>query len=168
MMKSKKQLTNTTNSMDANKIKSNLFLWVCFIAYLLLLGYMLFYSPYFGREGHATYRYNLNFLQEISRFYMYGMRTGNWDLFVLNVCGNIAVFIPIGLFLPKLLDSCKRFVLTTVLALELSFFIEIIQLVTRVGSFDVDDLFLNTIGAVCGFIIYKIFHGLKMCLQKNK
>ena len=153
--------------MVANKKKSNLFLWVCFIAYLLLLGYMLFYSPYFGREGNEIYRYNFDFLQEIRRFYMYGMRTGNWDLFLLNVCCNVAVFIPIGLFLPKLLDSCKRFLLTTILALELSFLIEIIQLVTMVGAFDVDDLFLNTMGAAVGYIIYKIFHGLKKLLKKT-
>ena len=141
-------------------------MWVCFIAYLLLLGYMLFYSPYFGREGNETYRYNFNFLQEIRRFYRYGVRTGEWDLFVLNVCGNIAVFVPIGLFLPKLYNSCKKFGLTAVIALELSLAIEIIQLVTRVGAFDVDDLFLNTLGAMCGYVIYMIFHGLKKLLKK--
>ena len=34
--------------------------------------------------------------------------------------------------------------------------VEIIQLVTKIGSFDVDDLFLNTIGGVLGYFVYKI------------
>lgn len=160
-------MINTTNNMAANKKENNLLLWVCFIAYLLLLGYMLFYSSYFGREGHDEYRYNLIFLQEIGRFYGVGVRTGNWDLFVLNVCGNIAVFIPIGVFLPKLFDRCKKLFLTIVLALELSFCIEIIQLVTKVGSFDVDDLFLNTIGGICGFVLYMICHQIKKLVIKR-
>jgi glycopeptide antibiotics resistance protein len=34
--------------------------------------------------------------------------------------------------------------------------VEVTQLVTRVGSFDVDDLLLNTIGGILGYLIYKI------------
>ena len=77
--------------MAANKKDKKIFLWVCFIAYLLLLGYMLFYSSYFGRVGNEEYRYNLTFLQEIGRFYHLGVNTGNWELFILNVFGNIVV-----------------------------------------------------------------------------
>ena len=167
MMKLRKQLTSITNNMAANKKNNNLFLWVCFIAYLLLLGYMLFFSSYFGREGHDNYRYNLIFLQEIGRFYNYGLRTGDWELFVLNVWGNIGVFVPIGMFLPKLLNRCKNFWLTTLLTFELTFVIEIIQLLSRVGSFDVDDLFLNTLGGILGYIIYMICHKIKNLVVKR-
>ena len=153
--------------MAANKKNNNLFLWVCFIAYLLLLGYMLFFSSYFGREGHDNYRYNLIFLQEIGRFYHYGLRTGDWELFVLNVWGNIGVFVPIGMFLPKLLNRCKNFWLTTLFTFELTFVIEIIQLLSRVGSFDVDDLFLNTLGGILGYIIYMICHKIKNLVVKR-
>ena len=34
--------------------------------------------------------------------------------------------------------------------------IELIQLVSKVGSFDVDDLLLNTIGGICGYILFVI------------
>ena len=160
-------MTNITNSMDANKRNKKLLLWVCFIAYLLLLGYMLFFSSYFGRDGHDSYRYNLIFLQEIGRFYHYGLRTGEWELFILNVCGNIAVFIPIGLFLPKLFQRCKKLLPTVLLTFELSLVIEIVQLLTKVGSFDVDDLFLNTVGGLCGYIIYMICHKIKASVKKR-
>ncbi len=162
MMKSKKQLTNITNSTAANKGQNKLLMWVCFIAYLLLLGYLLFYSTSFGRTTErAEYRYNLIFFQEIGRFLGVGLRTGNWYLFVLNVLGNIVVFMPLGAFLPKLFVSCRKLTATTILTMELSLCIELIQLVTKVGSFDVDDIFLNTLGGLCGYLLYIFCHRIK-------
>ena len=160
-------MISITNNMAANKKDKKLFLWVCFIAYLLLLGYMLFYSARFGRVGNEEYRYNLIFLQEIGRFYHLGVNTGNWELFILNVFGNIVVFIPIGLFLPKLIKRCKNMLLTTLLTFEISLCVELVQLITKVGSFDVDDLFLNTLGGLCGYIIYMCFHGIKRLIYKK-
>ena len=32
--------------------------------------------------------------------------------------------------------------------------VEVMQLLTKVGSFDVDDILLNTVGGVLGFLIY--------------
>ena len=158
-MKSKLQLTNTMNSMVANKKENKTVLWVCFIAYLLLLGYVVFFSSGFGREDHAEYRYNLTLFQEIGRYYGVGIRTGAWNLFWLNVMGNVCVFVPWGLFLPSLFQKCKKVFFVILLSLELSLIVEIVQLVTRVGSFDVDDLLLNTIGGWIGFIIYRLFAG---------
>ena len=36
----------------------------------------------------------------------------------------------------------------------LSLGVEVMQLLTKVGSFDVDDILLNTVGGVIGFLIY--------------
>lgn len=153
--------------MVVNKKEKKLFLWVCFIAYLLLLGYMLFYSASFGRVGNEDYRYNLTFLQEIGRFYHLGTNTGRWDLFIWNVIGNIVVFMPIGAFLPKLMTRCKNILLTMFLTFEISLGVELIQLITKTGSFDVDDLFLNTLGGICGYIIYMICHVIKRWICKK-
>ena len=156
-MKSKQQSINTTNSMAANKKENRLATWVCFLAYLLLLVYVLFFSAGFGREDHAEYRYNLTLFQEIGRYYGLGMRTGSWTLFWMNVIGNICVFVPFGMFVPKLFAKCRKLISIILLSFEVSLLVEIIQLVTRVGSFDVDDLLMNTIGGILGYIIYKIF-----------
>lgn len=156
-MKSKQQSTNTTNSMDANKKMNKTAMWVCFIAYLLLLGYVVFFSAGFGREGHEDYRYNLILFQEIGRFYNFGMRTGSWDLFWLNVIGNVCVFVPFGAFLPALFQKCQKVISVLFFSLNLSLMVELVQLVTKVGSFDVDDLLLNTFGGMLGYIVYKIF-----------
>ena len=140
--------------MAANKKVNKTKMWVCFIAYLLLLGYVVFISSGFGREDHAEYRYNLTLFQEIGRYYGVGMRTGSWKLFLLNVVGNIVVFMPLGAFLPKLFIRCRKLLTVALLSLELSFVIEVTQLVTRVGSFDVDDLLLNMLGGMLGYSIF--------------
>ena len=156
--------------MAANKKVNKTKMWVCFIAYLLFLSYLLFFSSYFGRAefGEGEYRYNLTLFQEIGRYYGIGNRTGNWTLFRFNVIGNVCVFVPLGVFLPKLFERCRCLLAVLVLSLELSLVIEIVQLVTRIGSFDVDDLLLNTIGGILGYFVYKIFVGAKSKQDKSK
>lgn len=166
-MKSKQQLTNITSSMAVNKKENKLRTWVCFIAYLLALGYVVFISSGFGRVDHEEYRYNLTLFQEIGRYYGVGIRTGNWTLFRFNVIGNVLVFIPLGIFLPKLFLRLSKVLPVTVLSLELSLIIEVTQLVTRIGSFDVDDLFLNTIGGILGYLIYKVVTSIGRLFQKD-
>lgn len=39
----------------------------------------------------------------------------------------------------------------------LSCIVEVIQLTTNVGSFDVDDIILNTVGVVLGYIVFALF-----------
>ena len=44
----------------------------------------------------------------------------------------------------------------TLISFEVSLAVELIQLVTRVGSCDVDDMILNTLGGMLGFFCFKI------------
>ena len=50
----------------------------------------------------------------------------------------------------------RSFFLTLFYSFGVSFFVECFQLVTRVGSFDVDDMLLNTFGGVIGYIVFAI------------
>ncbi|CAI6084112.1 VanZ family protein [Cohnella sp. JJ-181] len=70
----------------------------------------------------------------------------------LNLFGNIALFAPFGLFL-GLFASCR---LPAVLfyALAVSLALESAQLVFAMGSFDVDDLILNALGAAVGYGLF--------------
>ena len=145
--------------MAANKKDNKWAMWVCFLAYLSLLGYAVFFSAYFGREERADYRYNLTLFQEIGRFWGLGIRTGSWRLFLINVVGNVCVFVPFGWFLPVLFKKCQKWFLILLFSLELSLAVEVVQLITKVGCFDVDDLLLNTIGGILGYLIYKITKG---------
>ena len=75
---------------------------------------------------------------------------------VINLGGNVIMFIPLGLLLPKVfpkLSSLLRVLLTTA---AIIIFVEIIQLFTLVGSCDIDDLILNVAGAAIGYGLHKL------------
>lgn len=73
---------------------------------------------------------------------------------IVNLGGNIIMFIPLGFLLPKVfprLYNLKRVLLTTALIITA---VEILQLFTLVGSCDIDDLLLNVLGAAIGFFLH--------------
>lgn len=72
-----------------------------------------------------------------------------------NLLGNVVLFLPLGWILPYFLPFCRKFrgfVLSTVLLILL---VELTQAFTLLGFCDFDDLFLNTVGAACGFFLQK-------------
>ncbi|MBO2535429.1 VanZ family protein [Rummeliibacillus suwonensis] len=77
-----------------------------------------------------------------------------WQPFFINFLGNIAIFMPIGFLLPLLWRKMEKFFFVLFTGLGLSLFIETMQL-PQFRSTDVDDLWLNTLGAVIGFVVYK-------------
>lgn len=122
--------------------------------YLLILFYFLFFAELMGREViDRDYSYNLSLLKEINRFLVYSERLGSRAVF-LNIYGNIIGFIPFGFLIPVSFKRGKGLILMTLLTFTASLVIETVQLVFRVGSFDVDDILLNTIGGVIGYLFY--------------
>ncbi len=89
--------------------------------------------------------------------YVLAISNGSMNLIIpiKNLAGNVAAFLPMGIFLPyfiRTLNRIKSFAVTmTVMILS----VEIIQLVTRRGSLDIDDFILNIIGALIGFGLWK-------------
>ena len=63
----------------------------------------------------------------------------------------------------------RSFSATAYYSFVLSLCVEVFQLITKVGSFDVDDLLLNTIGGICGIYIICNMCGNKekTCWEKN-
>ena len=137
--------------------------WVLFILYLIALIYLMFFAESLGRTGNAQaeYAYNLELFKEIKRFYIYREQLG-WKAVVLNLGGNVVGFMPFGFILPIVSRRGRRWYNTFLLGFFLSFCIEITQLVFKVGSFDVDDLLLNTIGGILGFLCYKTVQEIRI------
>ncbi len=147
---------------------------ILFVVYMIALFYFLFFSERYGRTIRSTeYRYNLEPFNEIKRFIQYREIVGT-ESFVLNILGNVIAFTPFGFCVPiirkqrikrqtksvtlKTLRGVGMLLNVTFLSLELSLFIETIQLITRVGCFDVDDLMMNTLGGMLGCLVYQICH----------
>ena len=73
---------------------------------------------------------------------------------LLNLAGNVAAFVPFGYFLPKLLKSARGFFAVLFTTMFFSLCLEVLQLLTQVGSFDVDDILLNCVGALLGYAVF--------------
>lgn len=149
--------------MIRNMTKHQKMGWVLFIGYLALLVYFLFFAESFGRTDSARsgYAYNLTPFKEILRFWAYRDQLG-FRAFFLNIFGNVAAFLPCGFFLPIVSRRSKRWYNTVVLSFGFSLSVELTQLVSKVGSFDVDDLILNTAGAALGYILYQLIQGTRI------
>ncbi len=72
----------------------------------------------------------------------------------VNLGGNVLLFIPAGILLPKLWQPMGNFFRFFALCVGVIFVIESVQLLTLLGSFDVDDLILNVAGMTIGFILF--------------
>ncbi len=130
---------------------------MCFVVYLISLVFLLFI---FDRAPYEGYRYNIVPFTEIKR-YMYLFRDGNYEIYaIMNLFGNLILFMPFGFFIPALFH--KKYLLIRVIlhSFFLSVSVELIQLISRVGSFDIDDIILNTIGGIVGFIVYIIIRSI--------
>jgi glycopeptide antibiotics resistance protein len=136
-----------------------------FVVYGLLLLWLLFDRP--DRLGsHLSYaqqlRDNMNLmpLHTIGSYWKIVSRMEFNPLFfhcVINLGGNIFLFIPIGYFLPRLWPVLRNFflfLLTCTLAIIL---VELLQLVTLLGCLDIDDLILNLFGMILGYFFFIIF-----------
>lgn len=133
---------------------------VLFLLYVIFLIYFLFLAEWYGRTGVSEeYRYNLELFKEIKRFITYREQLGIFTVFT-NLAGNIIIFVPYGFFI-SMASRSRGFFKTLFFSMGLSLCVEVTQLFTRVGSFDVDDILLNTVGGVIGYMIFLICNGLR-------
>lgn len=133
---------------------------VLFLLYVGFLIYFLFVAEWYGRtEVAENYRYNLELFKEIRRFITYREQLGIFAVSA-NLAGNILIFVPYGFFI-SIASKSRGFFKTLFASMGLSLCVEIVQLFTRVGSFDVDDILLNTIGGVLGYILFTICNRIR-------
>ena len=130
------------------------FFWI----YFVVLVYFLLLSE---RKEYTYYRYNLVLFQEIQRF-LNGAKYFSTKEILLNLLGNVIGFVPLGFLLPIIRRKKTFSFLCVIFVFLFSLTIEMIQLLFRIGVFDVDDLLLNTLGGLIGYLIYL----LCQCMSK--
>jgi len=119
--------------------------------YTILLSYWMLFG--FGRRSASNhYMINLKPFETISYFLQFDRF--NTSIWVVNLIGNIAIFVPFGVLLPiifgkQLRKSFYIFFLGLLL-------LESLQLFTRRGSFDIDDFILNSVGFLLGYGLFRI------------
>lgn len=123
------------------------FLTLIFVIYALLL-FELVTNRDLGAKG-----INLIPFKEVLRYDV------NSDLFKYNVIGNLVMFMPFGYFVSRYIKASKVIQITILSAIA-SFTVEFVQL--QIGrAFDIDDIILNIVGGICGFLIYICLNAIK-------
>lgn len=85
---------------------------------------------------------------------------------LLNVIGNVAMFIPSGIVLPIIYKRLDTFIKVIFAGGGISLCIEMMQLPFSVRASDIDDLILNSVGVMLGYGIYALVRCLKRAKRK--
>lgn len=74
-----------------------------------------------------------------------------------NLAGNVVVFIPFGMLMPSIWKRFRNFADILLAGMLFSLSIEVFQLYSAFGAFDVDDILLNCAGVIIGYLMYMLF-----------
>lgn len=126
-----------------------IFPYTIFLLYLMFLG--------FGREQHEA---NIVRLLPFISTVFFVQNTTSWESIIINLFGNIIMFIPFGFlgWLNTKYFSFKKLIVDFLSALII---VEALQYLTRLGVFDIDDLALNSLGVWIGFQMRKFIDNFK-------
>ncbi|WP_040205380.1 VanZ family protein [Neobacillus jeddahensis] len=147
------------------KIIYKLVLTIVLVVYLAILSKLILfkYIPLTEIIQHFNFTYSEyhwrsnNFIPfKTIYFYLY-LADINLSIRIENLVGNIIGFAPFGFILPLLSKKFQSISTVMCASFCLSLTFEILQLLFEFGSFDVDDLILNTFGGLIGYIPIKFF-----------
>lgn len=130
---------------------------ILFILYLLILMKVIIFK--FPRTSGANFKL----------FRMIKLYVRNWDNKGINsfgnLIGNIIAFIPLGYMLPRLHKIFENLFVCMATALLFILGIELFQLFSAFGIFDVDDILLNGLGTFIGYLCFVL---MKLLTKANK
>ena len=139
----------------------NLIIKISFIIYIFALCVILFG----GSRGHwadfsilqyAAMQMNLVPFETIALYIRAMVReTINPEIAIANLLGNFLLFMPMGVYLPFIFKKIRTLLDYVLYMMPVLMLVEFVQLLTKRGSFDIDDFILNLSGAIIGFFVWK-------------
>ena len=138
-------------------------LYLTFACYCVVLVYLLFLNRqhrfmYNGIPLMDYVRTAVNlipFKTIIELFSRNAQHTIHPDIVFDNAIGNLLLFFPMGIYMPTVRRGTRKIGRFLKRMFLIVLVVETLQLVLRVGSFDVDDILLNILGAAAGYAIWK-------------
>ena len=135
---------NYVEKLDDKKKVLKLSHIIVFIYYVILLFNMVVFARYNSIDS-----YNLIPFKSIVDIF----KNGTTYEIIINIFGNLLVFMPLEYFLIELF-KVKKFSINFILSFVIILLIELFQYVFKVGVLDIDDLILCTFGMMIFYIIY--------------
>lgn len=116
-------------------------------------------------EGLSTANFTLG--KSIRMYIRYFDKFPFWNGFA-NLIGNVLVFIPYGFLLPLAYHGCGKWWRVFYCAVGFVMSIELFQLFSAFGAFDVDDILLNVGGAMMGYGLFGMIRWIKKEMKVRK
>lgn len=141
-------------------------MWIFLLAYISLV----FYFTIISRELSDEYKMELMPFKTIIDFFNVGYE-GHGRYILREVLLNIVLLVPVGFmlgfhsFLPKNDINIRKVFLVGFL---ISLLIETLQLISKTGTFEVDDLIYNTLGCAMGYFICIGLLSVRACNRRIK
>ena len=132
---------------------------ILFAAYLILMVKVILFK-YLGfediiRGGYSQFRsLNLRPFDTILGFWRIAEENHQYLWAFSNVFGNMLLYIPFGYCLPLLSEKMRKVQRTCLAVFLSSFLLESLQYLLYLGSADIDDLILNTLGGTIGYLVW--------------
>lgn len=161
------EIKKEKNLQEKNKIR-DFWLKILFIIYCILLITILFLNNEYRMTGFESININTFSIEHFETInivpfstiigYIKGLlfEDASMSIVIINLATNLFLFAPMGFFIPLLfknkITNMKQFI---ILIIIISLFVEILQFITYRGSTDIDDIILNTIGAIIVYILMK-------------
>lgn len=132
-----------------------------FLIYALLMLWLLFGRASGWADGlpyqeALAQRINFTPLKTIRNYWyviQHGTSQGLRNHCIINLVGNVVLFIPIGFLLPRIWPKLRNFFLFLLICTASILLVESVQLFALLGSFDVDDVILNLAGMLLGYLL---------------
>ena len=130
---------------------------IVFIYYIILIFNMVIFARYNNINS-----YNLIPFKSI----IYILKTGTMYSIIINIFGNLFVFMPLDYFLIELFNI-KKFSINFILSFGIILLIELFQYILKVGVFDIDDIILCTLGMMTFYMIYNNKKTIRIIKKNN-
>ncbi|MBQ7841420.1 MAG: VanZ family protein [Lachnospiraceae bacterium] len=155
-------LKHCLHCRDEEGGKTKRILWAVFLIYFLILLKVIVFKPSLSQLIEITRSWEKGVILE-------GLDTANFTLFKTikmyirywgrlnsfeNLFGNVLCFVPLGFLLPFFQKESRHWWVMLINAFLLVCGIEVFQLITAYGAFDVDDILLNCLGAMIGHLAF--------------
>jgi len=99
--------------------------------------------------------------------HLFSGESGRIRAAIINLGGNIAMFLPLGFLLPCVFRKISTAVRCLLCTLAIIASVELVQLFTLLGVCDADDLLFNTIGSMCGYALFRGFARLTVSFNEK-
>lgn len=156
--------------MKAKNIWNILFIfYICLLLYFVVIkfdGALERISYIQSNRDLGFYNYNLVPFRTLSYYIQYI----NDSFAYTNIFGNIIAFVPLGFLIPITLKKGRTFLKTILICFISIVGIEVFQLITMLGFFDIDDILLDTLGCFigrCVFSGFQVFLNNKLIYKNN-